>query len=172
MRLSSILDPACIVLDVGAGSKHDVLARLAAPIAIARPDLDGAAILTELIHRENESSTAIADGIAIPHAKPDGQHAVNATFGRAPKGVDFDSIDGRPTTVFVVLVSPRSNPELHVRWLSHVARVLSDAETRRRLLEAPGAREILAVLDEREQAIEDAEAASHAPAQAATKAAR
>jgi nitrogen PTS system EIIA component len=167
LRLSSILDPDSIVLDVGSGSKRDVLARLAAPIANARPDLDAVAILDELVRRENESSTAIADGIAIPHAKPAGQHAVNATFGLAPKGIDFDSIDGRPTTVFVVLVSPPDNPEIHVQWLSHVARVLADAETRRRLLAASGAREIHLVLDEREQAIEQADSGSRTHAKAA-----
>jgi mannitol/fructose-specific phosphotransferase system IIA component (Ntr-type) len=167
LRLSSILDPACIVLDVGSGPKDEILARLAAPLAKARPDLDAAAITRELVRRENESSTAIADGIAIPHARPERGDDVIATFGRAPQGVDFDSIDGRPTTVFVVLVSPVSQPERHVQWLSHVARVLSDADTRRRLLEATAAEEILAVLDEREHAIEDAESGAHPQAKAA-----
>jgi PTS system fructose-specific IIC component len=167
LRLSSILDPASIVLDVGSGPKHEILARLAAPLAKARPDLDAAAITRELVRRENESSTAIADGIAIPHARPERGDVVTATFGRAPEGVDFDSIDGRPTTVFVVLVSPVSQPELHVQWLSHVARVLSDADTRRRLLEAAAAEDVLAVLDERERAIEEAESGAHAQAKAA-----
>jgi mannitol/fructose-specific phosphotransferase system IIA component (Ntr-type) len=166
LRLSSILDPACIVLDVGAGSKAEILARLAAPIAKAHPELDAAAILTELVRRENESSTAIADGIAIPHARPTHGNEVTATFGRAPNGVEFDSIDGRPTTVFVVLLSPVSQPELHVQWLSHVARVLSDADTRRRLLEATAADEILAILDEREHAIELAESGARLQAKA------
>jgi mannitol/fructose-specific phosphotransferase system IIA component (Ntr-type) len=157
LRLSSILEPASIVLDVGSGSKRDVLAQLAAPIRQVRPDLDAGAILDELVRRENESSTAIADGIAIPHARPDGLPVVTATFGRSPKGVEFDSLDGKPTTLFVVLVSAVSEPEAHVQWLSHVARVLSDEATRRRLLEAPAAREILSILDEREHAIEASE---------------
>jgi mannitol/fructose-specific phosphotransferase system IIA component (Ntr-type) len=167
LRLSSILDPACIVLDVGSGSKDEILARLAAPLAKARPDLDAVELTRELVRRENESSTAIADGIAIPHARPERGDVVTATFGRAPEGVEFDSIDGRPTTVFVVLVSPVSQPELHVQWLSHVARVLSDADTRRRLLEAAAAEDVLAVLDERERAIEEAESGAHARAKAA-----
>ena len=54
MHLSSILDPSCVVLDVGVGSKHEVLAQLARPIAALRPDLDGAAILAELESREGE----------------------------------------------------------------------------------------------------------------------
>lgn len=164
MHLSSILDPACIVLDVGSGSKRDVLARLAAPLAGARPDLDAGAILNELVRRENESSTAIADGIAIPHARPQEGHSVTAAFGRAPEGVAFDSLDGKPTTLFVVLVSPVSEAEAHVRWLSHVARLLSDAATRRRLLDADSADEILSILDDREHAIEESEPGARAKA--------
>lgn len=159
MRLSSILDPSCIVLDVGTGSKDDVLARLAEPIARVRPDLDAEAVLAELQQRERDSSTAIADGIAIPHAKPAGHERVTAGLGLSHEGIEFDSLDGQPTRILVVLVSPASNPDLHVEWLAHVARVLADAPTRRRLLEAASAEEILAILEERELAFEDSAAA-------------
>ncbi|MFN2425370.1 MAG: PTS sugar transporter subunit IIA [Candidatus Binatia bacterium] len=157
MRLSTILDPSCIVLDVGAGSRFDVLARLASPIAALRPELDGAAILAELDKRERESSTAIADGIAIPHAKAGGQDVVTASFGRATAGVDFDSLDGKPTRLLVVLVSPASNPELHVKWLAHVARLLADEPTRRALLEAASVEEILEAFHRREGALDPGE---------------
>jgi mannitol/fructose-specific phosphotransferase system IIA component (Ntr-type) len=159
LRLSSILDPDCIVLDVGSGSKGEVLARLADPIARTRPDLDAAAIRAELVRRESESSTAIADGIAIPHARPEGRDVVTASFGRAPAGLDFDSIDGKPTTILFVLISPAANPEAHGKWLAHVARVLGDASTRHRLLEATTPQDVLDALDERERALEEADPA-------------
>jgi mannitol/fructose-specific phosphotransferase system IIA component (Ntr-type) len=155
MRLSTILDPGCVVLDVGRGSKREVLARLAAPILARRPDLDGPAVLAELIRREEESSTAIADGIAIPHAKPSGPDVVTACFGRSTAGLDFDSLDGKPTTLIVVIVSPASNPEVHVKWLAHIARVLGDAGTRKALLAAATAAELLDVLRRREEAFDD-----------------
>lgn len=158
MRLSTILDPSCVVLDVGRGSKREVLARLAAPILARRPDLDGPAVLAELIRREEESSTAIADGIAIPHAKPSGPDRVTACFGRSTAGVDFDSLDGKPTTLIVAIVSPASNPQLHVQWLAHIARVLGDAATRKALLSASSTAEVLEVIRGREEAF-DAEGA-------------
>lgn len=161
MRLSSILAPGCVVLDVGTGSKRDLLERLLAPILTRRPDLDGDAILEELTRREAESSTAIADGIAIPHARPDLSEPV-AGFGRSVSGVDFDSLDGKPTRLLFVLLSPRSDSTMHVGWLAHVARVLADANTRRRLLEAGTSEQILDVLHERELELE-------AAAQAASK---
>lgn len=154
MRLSTILDPSCVVLDVGRGSKREVLARLAAPILARRPDLDGPAVLAELIRREEESSTAIADGIAIPHAKPNGPDRVTACFGRSTAGVDFDSLDGKPTTLIVAIVSPASNPQLHVQWLAHIARVLGDAATRKALLSASSAAEVLDVIRGREEAFD------------------
>lgn len=152
MHLSTILDPSCVLLDVGSGSKEEILARLAQPIAALRPDLDGAAIVAELIQRENDSSTAIADGIAIPHAKPTGQRTVTAALGRS-SGLDFDSLDGRPTTLLVVLVSPPDDPDLHVRWLAHVASVLGDPATRQRLLRATSAGEMFDAIREHEDRV-------------------
>jgi mannitol/fructose-specific phosphotransferase system IIA component (Ntr-type) len=73
--------------------------------------------------------------------------------------VDFDSLDGRPTTLLVVLVSPADDPSQHVTWLAHVARVLADKPTRRQLLEATSAEQILEVLAEREKTFESAAAA-------------
>jgi PTS system fructose-specific IIC component len=163
VHLSAILDPSCVLLDVGGGTRRDVLARLAAPIAALRDDLDGDALVAELVRREEESSTAIADGIAIPHARPQSRDIVTASLGRAPAGVEFDSLDGRPTTLLVLLVSPASNATEHVKWLAHVARVLSDAPTRKRLLEATTVEAILEAIAEREHVIQ----AEDAPKKAA-----
>lgn len=155
MRLSTILDPSCVVLDVGRGSKREVLARVAAPILVLRPDLDGKAVVAELIRREEESSTAIADGIAIPHAKPPGPNVVTAGFGRSVGGVDFDSLDGKPTTLIVAIVSPASNPELHVKWLAHIARVLGDPETRQAILSATSVAQVMDAVRRREETFDD-----------------
>ena len=153
MRLRTILDPGSVVLDVGTGSKKDVLERLVTPMLASRSDLDGTTILAELVSREIESSTAIADGIAIPHARPD-IPTVTAGFGLSREGIAFDSLDGRPTQILFVLLSPASDSQIHVSWLSHVARVLADPPTRARLLDATSGEEVLAVFEEREKTIE------------------
>ncbi|HEY2773938.1 MAG TPA: PTS sugar transporter subunit IIA [Candidatus Binatia bacterium] len=156
MRLSTILDPSCIVLDVAGGAKKDVLSRIAAPIVARRPEFDGDAVVAELVRREEESSTAIADGIAIPHARPKTGGPSAAGLGRAPRGIDFDSMDGRPTTLLMVLVSPVGGDGDHVAWLAHVARVLGDAATRRRILEAASERDVMDVIERRERELDDA----------------
>jgi PTS system fructose-specific IIC component len=161
VRLATILDPACVVLDVGAGTKSEILARLAAPLVRAHPGLDSRAVLTELERRESECSTAIADGIAIPHARTTSSH-VAAVLGRAPAGIDFASLDGKPTTLIVVLVTPVSDPDLHSAWLAHIARVLSDGATRRALLDASSIEGIFDTIGRREVSFEEARRASSA----------
>jgi len=154
VRLASILSPSCVVLNVAGTSKREVLAQLAAPIAEARPDIAYEDLLDALVKREEASSTAIADGIAIPHAKVATGSQVICCFGRTREGIDFESVDGRPTTLFFVLVSPAADPSLHVQWLSHIAGILSNAGLRRHLLEVATAEQVLTALEAEESARE------------------
>lgn len=146
MRLATILEPGCVVLDLHGGSKREALAQLAASIARLRSDIDAVDLLEALVKREEASSTAIADGIAIPHAKVQQGATVISCFGRSRTGIDFESVDGRPTQLFFVLVSPAADPSLHVQWLAHIAGLLGNPAVRRALLEAATAEEVLEVL--------------------------
>ena len=148
MRLQAILDPNCVVLDVGRGSKHDVLARLVAPIVQQHGDLDGRAILAELERREAESSTAIADGIAIPHGKLDSVNQLLGVLGRSVEGLEFDSIDGKPTHLVFMLVAPASSTGIHLKALARLSRLFRDALFRQRLIEAADATAMYKVITE------------------------
>ncbi|MBI5506588.1 MAG: PTS sugar transporter subunit IIA [Deltaproteobacteria bacterium] len=154
MRLATILEPGCVVLDLHGGSKREALAQLAASIASMRSDIDAADLLDALVKREEASSTAIADGIAIPHAKVQQGATVISCFGRSRAGIDFESVDGRPTQLFFVLVSPTADPSLHVRWLAHIAGLLGNPAVRKALLDAATAEEVLEVLAREESARE------------------
>ena len=124
LRIRDILEPRRVQLHVAGSNKREILANLVAPIAATHPGIDSTALVETLLEREQTSSTAIADGIAIPH----GRHAIGdkvvCAFGRNRDGVEFDSIDGLPTQIFFVLVSPESRPTLHLRWLAHLAVLL------------------------------------------------
>ena len=141
------------MLDIRGGTKREALAQLSAPIARRRSEIDPAELLEALVKREEASSTAIADGIAIPHAKVQHGDAVIASFGRSRTGIDFESVDGRPTQLFFVLVSPAGDPSLHVQWLAHIAGLLGNPYVREALLEARTEDEVLEVLasEERER---------------------
>ncbi len=83
-------------------------------------------------------STGMEHGIAIPHAAVDGVHEVLACLGiiASEHGLAFESIDGRPTRVVVLLVIPRSQKLLHIRTLADIARVLGRDSVREALLAA------------------------------------
>ncbi|RMD85314.1 MAG: PTS sugar transporter subunit IIA [Candidatus Dadabacteria bacterium] len=152
MKLREILDPRHIVLDLKGGTKREVLARLAAPIVETHPSLDHEKLVDVLVRREEISTTAIADGIAIPHGKMILGEEVIAGFGRSREGIDFASVDGNPTHLFFLLVSPESHPSLHLRWLAHLAVLLKDPGLRQALLDAATPEEVLAAIDQAEQA--------------------
>ena len=90
-----------------------------------------------LIEREQLASTAIGEGVAIPHGKLGAVGEIVACLGRAPTGVEFDSMDGQPTYLFFVLVAPESSTGAHLKALARISRVFKDPEFRRRLLAAP-----------------------------------
>ena len=152
MRIRNVLDPRRVLLDVTGSSKHEILANLVATLALTHRDIDREALLETLMERERTSTTAIADGIAIPH----GRHAIGdhvvSVFARSIPGLDFDSIDGEPTHIFFMLVSPENQPTLHLRWLAHLAVLLRDEDFRRALLDASSVDEVMAVIEAAEQA--------------------
>jgi PTS system nitrogen regulatory IIA component len=101
------------------------------------PRIDRATLSRVLIEREQLASTAIGEGVAIPHGKLGAVGEIVACLGRAPGGVDFDSMDGQPTFLFFVLVAPESSTGAHLKALARISRVFKDPEFRRRLLAAP-----------------------------------
>ena len=152
LRIRDILDPRRVQLHVTGTTKREILTGLVAPIAATHPNIDLGALVGTLLEREQTSSTAIADGIAIPHGRHSVGDNVVCAFGRNRDGLDFDSIDGSPTRIFFVLISPESRPTLHLRWLAHLAVLLRNAEFRETLLSADSPEAVVAAIEHAEQA--------------------
>ncbi|MFT4571774.1 MAG: PTS system nitrogen regulatory IIA component [Hyphomicrobiaceae bacterium] len=152
MRIREILEDDRILLEVENGTKEEILSALAEPLSRKRHDIDHAKLASVLVEREQASSTAIADGIAIPHGRMPIGDEVLCTFGRNVCGVDFDSVDGQPTRLFFMLVSPMDGPSLHVRWLGHIAGLLKNPALRKSLVDATSRSEILEILASEEEA--------------------
>ena len=162
MRIRDILDHRRILLDLPGGSKREILSALSSPVTTTHTILDADQLLEVLVRREEISTTAIADGIAIPHGKMNLDDEVVCAFGRSCDGLDFQSVDGKPTHIFFLLVSPENNAKLHLQWLAHLAGLLRNPAFRKSLLDAANPEEILAAIDDAEQARE-AEPAPEGP---------
>ncbi len=148
MKITEILTADLVVPEVGGTTKPQVLRELARPLANKYHDLDIAAITAVLAERERLGSTAIGDGIAIPHGKMPGVMQILGTFGRHRNGVDFDSLDGRPTYLFFVLVAPEDSTSQHLKALARVSRLFKDGSFRERLITAKDAEEIFHLIVE------------------------
>jgi PTS system nitrogen regulatory IIA component len=139
MKIVDLIKRDMVVPALQATEKRGILEELAAYMAEHHPRIDRGPLSKVLIEREMLASTAIGEGVAIPHGKLGAVGEIVACLGRAPAGVDFDSMDGQPTYLFFVLVAPESSTGAHLKALARISRVFKDPEFRRRLLAAPDA---------------------------------
>jgi PTS system nitrogen regulatory IIA component len=137
MKIVEILPEALVIPTLSGQTKEQLLQELAEFMAGQYPDIDARHLLDVLWERERLGSTAIGDGIAIPHGKLPGLKAVRAAFGRHLQGVDFQSLDGNPTRLFFLLVAPEDSVGAHLKALARVSRLLKDEEFRSQLMTAP-----------------------------------
>jgi len=139
MKITDILGEGAVVSDLGGGSKERVIEELAGVVAAQHPEIDRAALVRALEDRERLNSTALGEGVAIPHGKLPGLRRVVAGFGRSTAGVDFSSLDGKPTHLFFLLVAPEDSAGAHLKALARISRLLKDEQFRKRLMAAPDA---------------------------------
>jgi len=146
MRIVEILQPDSIVSELSGASKPDILRELAATLANQHPALAADEVARVLMEREELASTAIGEGVAIPHGKLSAVSEIVACLGRAREGVDFDSMDGAPTYLFFVLVAPEASTGAHLKALARISRLFKDSAFRARLLEAGDGVELFNIL--------------------------
>lgn len=151
MKLTDILPEALVIADLTGTTKDDVLGELAQHMAAVHAEIDAARLIDVLWERERLGSTAIGDGIAIPHGKLPTVQGVMAAFGRHRRGVDFQSLDGKPSTLFFLLVAPEDSVGLHLKALARVSRLLKEASFRERLMTAPNQQELYRIIREEDE---------------------
>jgi PTS system nitrogen regulatory IIA component len=139
MKIEDILAQDLVLPDLAGRSKTDVLIELATAVARQHPELDRERLVQALEDRERLNSTALGDGVAIPHGKLSGIKRVFAAFARSKQGVDFHSLDGEPTHLFFLLVAPEDSAGAHLKALARISRLLKDENFRARLMQAPDA---------------------------------
>jgi nitrogen PTS system EIIA component len=148
MKIVDLIKRDMVVPALQATDKRGILEELANYMGGRNPRIDRATLSRVLTEREQLASTAIGEGVAIPHGKLASVGEIVACLGRATAGVEFDSMDGQPTYLFFVLVAPESSTGAHLKALARISRVFKDPEFRRRLLAAPDAEAMYTVVAE------------------------
>jgi len=139
MTFAEHLDPKAVLLRPSAGDKWELLRRMVQVLAdcgCLPPDrVEEAQKAVE--DRERSMSTGMELGIAVPHAALDGLDHLASGLAILPEGIDFGTLDGQPSHVVVLLLVPRKEKLIHIRTLAEVARRLSEASFRKKILAAP-----------------------------------
>jgi fructose-specific phosphotransferase system IIA component len=128
MQIMEFLSKKAILTDIKSLKKEDVMKEMVEAL-ITSGDIEKryrSKLLESLMAREALGSTAIGQGIAIPHAKSDCVEKLVAAFGLSKKGVDFDSLDGEPAYIFFLLVAPQDSAGPHLKALARISRLLKD----------------------------------------------
>jgi mannitol/fructose-specific phosphotransferase system IIA component (Ntr-type) len=146
MRLSELLNANAVSLRLKSRTKPEVLVELVDLLEAAHGFESHGEILDRVMRREAMMSTGLFPGAAIPHGKARSVDRMAAACGVAPEGVEFESEDGKPTYLFVLLVSPEQATTPHVRLLANISRLLKEESVRSSLIEAPGAEAFLNVI--------------------------
>jgi PTS system nitrogen regulatory IIA component len=113
--------------------------------------LNKEALVEVLLERERLGSTGIGDGIAIPFGKIRDLDELIVSFGRSTPGIEFDSMDGRPTHLFFLLIAPENSAAVHLRALAKITGLLRSAHFRQRLMESGTREEIFQVIREEDE---------------------
>lgn len=151
MRIVDLIRREMIVPALSSSSKPGIIEELAGHLAANRDSLERGDLARILLDRESLASTAIGEGVAIPHGKSAAVQEIVACLGRARRGVDFDSMDGKPTYLFFVLVAPENSTGAHLKALARISRVFKDDDFRKRLMEADSADAMFEIIEQEDQ---------------------
>jgi len=146
MTLSDLLTPKAVSASLKARTKRDALVELVDLLEDAHGLNSQGEILDRVLRREAMMSTGIGNGVAIPHGKAKAVDRMLAACAISREGVDFESADGEPAHIYILLVSPETVGASHVKVLANISRVLKEESVRTTLRDAASPTELLAAL--------------------------
>ncbi len=152
MQLSELIQEEVIKVGLTARDKWEAIEELV-DVLVAAHEIrlaDRPAVIEAVNVRERSFSTGLKYGLAVPHGSVDCVGEILAALGTSQEGIPFESADGLPARLLVLLVIPKGSFQQHVRTLAGVSRLATRAELRERVLAAPTARELAAIIHDLE----------------------
>jgi PTS system nitrogen regulatory IIA component len=150
MKILDVLKKEAININLAARDKKGVLDELAAPVASAAGATKDQ-LVKVLLERERLGSTGIGGGIGIPHGKLKNLESLLLGFGLSRQGVNFDSMDGRPTHIFFLLLTPEDSAGIHLKLLARISRLLKNDDFKERLMQSQTSEDIVAAISEEDE---------------------
>ena len=165
MRITDLLKPEGIKIGGSATDKMDAINQMVDLMSKEGNITDKAKYKAAVLAREQESTTGIGDGIAIPHAKTDAVKAPGLAAMTLPNGVDYEAPDGEPSDIIFLIAAPNTKENVHLEVLSRLSMLLMDDDFTDALRKAQTVDEFRSIVDKAESeklAEEDAKEAAAA----------
>lgn len=147
MRITELLGRETILLSMKASTKLGAIDELVDVLDKAGRITDRIAFQEAILKREEQSTTGVGEGIAIPHAKTSVVKNASIVFGRSLAGIEFESLDGQPANLFFMIAAPDGANNTHLEALARLSGILMKAEAREKLMSANSAEDVLAIID-------------------------
>jgi fructose-specific phosphotransferase system IIA component len=150
MMLTHIMQPTCVKVPVESKDKKAVIEELVNLLDNEGLLSNRMEALDAVMKREETRSTGIGSGIAIPHGKCGAVKELVMAVGIAKKPIDFDSVDNKPVTIIILLVSPLDQTGPHIQALARISKLMLDAQFKSSLENAKSSEEAYELLSSRE----------------------
>lgn len=148
MKFEEALKAGCFSLDLKRDTKEGIIEEMIDVMVDAGKIRDRGAALNAVLGRERKMSTGMQYGVAIPHGKTSSVEDLVTAFALKKEGVDFSSLDGKPSNIFIMTLSPTTRTGPHMEYLAAISKVLSRPLVRKRLLRAESVEQVIGTLTE------------------------
>jgi fructose-specific phosphotransferase system IIA component len=145
LNLTKLLSAKNIFIHLKSNSKEGIIKEMIDLLADSGLITDKAAAYNAVLEREKKMSTGMEAGVAIPHGKTDSMDRLVPAIAIKKEGVDFDSVDGKPSTIFIMTISPASVSGPHIQFLAEVTQLLKHPHNRELLLAAERWEDVVSV---------------------------
>jgi fructose-specific phosphotransferase system IIA component len=150
MILTRILQPSCVKVPLKSTDKRSAITELVNVLDANKLLSDKDAALQAVLVREQTKSTGIGSGVAIPHGKCRAVRELAMAIGIAGSPIDFDSVDGKPVSIIILLISPSDQTGPHIQALAQISRLMLDEELKSKLQKAHSAQEVCELVRSKE----------------------
>ena len=150
MILTQILHPNCVKVPVESTDKEEVITELVDLLAANGLFSDRDVALEAVLTRERTQSTGTGSGIAIPHGKCNAVKELVMAIGIAHEPIEFESVDGKPVTILILLISPADQTGPHIQALARISRLMLKEQFRQQIAKAASADEVYELLNNQE----------------------
>ena len=153
MKIEELLNPKLAILNLQANDKDSAIREMADMMADQGIVNNEEEFIKSIWDRENQTTTGIGDGIAMPHARNKNINKAAVLFAKSENGIDFKSLDGKPVHLFFMIAAPEGADNAHLQALAKLSSLLIDPEFVNELKKATSGEEVISLFKQKDAAI-------------------